>query len=87
MDVRRHCVCPFSPVQSVKPEVQSVFKEKISQGDRLMGGNVETGRCRYSSSLFKNKPDCLSSQGRESTGGLGGLSEVTVRNNSQEVSD
>lgn len=72
--------------------MQSVFKEKTAQGGRLMGGNVETGRCHYSSSLFKNKPDCLSSQGRESTGagGSGSLldvDEVSDRNNSQEVSD
>lgn len=36
MYVRRPCLCLLSLVQPVKPEVGSVFKEKIAQGDGWM---------------------------------------------------
>lgn len=61
MGVRRHCMCLFSLVLSVKPEVQSVFKEKIVQGDGLIGGRMETGRCRRLLFFFSfQKQACLS---------------------------
>lgn len=46
MKVRRHCLCLLSLVLSVKPEVESVFKEKTASGDGLIGGRMKTRRWR-----------------------------------------
>lgn len=74
MHVRRRCLCLLILVHCVKPEVESVFKEKIARGDGLKGGRMKTGRCARLLFFFSfQKQACLSSR-ELSTGGAVWLS-------------
>lgn len=84
-----HCLCL---VPSVKPEVESVFKEKIAQGGGWIGGRMETGRCRRLLFFLSfQKQACSSSQGGarvEPSDPQLDVDEVSDRNNrGQEVND
>lgn len=85
MDVRRRCLCPLSLVLSVKPEVESVFEEKIARGDGWIGGSMETRRCRRLLFFFSfQKQGCRSSRGGarvEPSDSQLGVDEISERNN------
>lgn len=73
MDVRAHSPCLFSLVLGVKLEVQSVFKEKIAQGDGLIGWKDRNRKVEKTVILLLfSKQACLSSRsgGKQGSGCL-----------------